>query len=289
MAMNEQERLVSDQINEKTASLREVDLQTAKLIGVLDAYRELSEEVGGDPVDALVNGIQCAIKEAGVITPAEVFLHGMAYAQHLLLPQSLYGGDYGRLVRPVWGRISIYDRPEVFLRQYRQVRPEVGHLFAAHWCQSEVRNGGFRQFFGNSTGVLAPEAVEGFRAIGLPECAELLAEAMRYFGVPYPRERVERQTRLSELTGECDSFAELNARFGRRWSGLAGPGWPMPTRGDSGLDPVPRKSAADPRVQWPVGSPSPPSRSRHASGNPIRPGSPGPTNHRPKEHWNRGP
>ena len=88
MAMNEQERLVSDQVNEETASLRAVDLQTAKLIGVLDAYRKLSEEAGGDPVDALVAGIECAIKEAGVVTPTEVFLHGMAYAQHLLRPDS---------------------------------------------------------------------------------------------------------------------------------------------------------------------------------------------------------
>jgi hypothetical protein len=201
--MNEQERLVSDQM----------DPQTAKLIDILDSYRERFEKAGGDPADALVTGIEYAVKKAGVITFAEAFIHGMVYAQHLLLPQSLYGGDYGRLVEPVWGKISTSDRPEVFRRQYRQVRPEVGHLFAAHWCQSEVRNGGFYQFFWNSTGVLAPEAVEGFRAIGLPGCAELLAEAMRYFGVPYPRERVARQTRLSELPGECDSFAELNARF----------------------------------------------------------------------------
>jgi hypothetical protein len=208
--MNEQERLVSDQINGETATLHAVDPQTAKLIGALDSYRERFEEAGGDPGDALVTGIEYALKEAGVINPAEVFLHGMAYAQHHLRPDSDCGGSYWRLVGPVWGKISIYEGPEVFLRQYRQVRPEVGHLFAAHWCQSEVRYDGFYQFFWISTGVLAPEAVEGFRAIGLPGCAELLAEAMRYFGVPYPRERVER---LSELAGECDPFTELDARF----------------------------------------------------------------------------
>jgi hypothetical protein len=86
--MNEQERLASDQINEGTASPHAVDPQAAKLIAILDSYRKLFEEAGGDPVDALVTGIDCAIKEAGVITPAEVFLHGMAYAQHLLRPDS---------------------------------------------------------------------------------------------------------------------------------------------------------------------------------------------------------
>ncbi len=50
--MNEQERLVSDQM----------DPQTAKLIGVLDSYRELFEKTGGDPVEALVNGIEYALE-----------------------------------------------------------------------------------------------------------------------------------------------------------------------------------------------------------------------------------
>src|SRR5512135_36821 len=84
MAMDEPESQASDQINEETATLHAVDPQTAKLIGALDSYRERFEEAGGDPADALVTGIEYALKEAGVITPAKVFLHGMAYSQHHL-------------------------------------------------------------------------------------------------------------------------------------------------------------------------------------------------------------
>lgn len=81
--------------------------------------------------------------------------------------------DYGTLVEPVLLPLdqSWYEGPEEFVRQFRRVRPEVGHLYAAHWCQSEVRNGGFHQFFSNTTGLLAPEALEGFRAIGAVEWA----------------------------------------------------------------------------------------------------------------------
>jgi hypothetical protein len=127
------------------------------------------------------------------------------------------GDRYGSLVKPVWGSISIYDGPETFLRQFRAVRPEVGHLFAAHWCQSEVRNGGLHQFFSNSTGVLAPEALEGFRAMGLSEWADILAEAMRFFGSPYPRQQSDRLERLAGQRGrrreEWDPFDRLDDRF----------------------------------------------------------------------------
>jgi Domain of unknown function (DUF4375) len=127
------------------------------------------------------------------------------------------GERYWQLVEPVWSEISIYDGPREFLRQFRRVRPEAGHLFAAHWCQSEVRNGGFHQFFSNSTGVLAPEAVAAFRAIGLEEWASLLREAMRFFGESYPREQDKRRELLATVPGnkreEWDPFYALDKRF----------------------------------------------------------------------------
>lgn len=106
---------------------------------------------------------------------------------------------YWALVEPVWDSIDIYGGPDAFLRQYAAVRPiEAAHLFAAHWCQSEVCNGGFAQFFYNPTGVLAPEALEAFRLIGLHEWADSLQEAMRPFGTPYPRDNAARQHVLDQ-------------------------------------------------------------------------------------------
>ena len=91
--------------------------------------------------------------------------------------------SYWSLVEPVWLPLnrSWDDGPEEFVRRFRSIRPEIAHLYAAHWCQSEVCNGGLHQFFSNTTGLLAPEALEGFRAIGASEWAEILAEAMKVF------------------------------------------------------------------------------------------------------------
>ena len=127
------------------------------------------------------------------------------------------GTAYWKVVEPVWERIDIYRSPERFLETYSAAGTKAARLFAVHFCQSEVRNGGFHQFFGNSTGVLAPEAVEGFRSIGMPDAAEILERAMAWFGETYPRERQLRQALLESVAGEqreeWDPFYALDDPF----------------------------------------------------------------------------
>ncbi|WP_164512740.1 DMP19 family protein [Caulobacter vibrioides] len=127
---------------------------------------------------------------------------------------------YWALVDPYWDAVSIYDGPEVFLAGFSAVPTPSKHLLATHWLQSEVHNGGFSQFFSNSTGVLAPEAVAGFRAIGMPRSADLVEEAMAWLGPSYPRDRDERNDALDafeEAHGvdhgpECD-VCSADSRF----------------------------------------------------------------------------
>ena len=99
--------------------------------------------------------------------------------------------------------ISIYEGPEVFLRDYSAATEVHQHIFAAYWFQAEFLNGGLTQFFGNSTGVLAPEAVEAYKAMNLPLLAAKLQESIDLFGYPYPRERELREAKL-------EAFAENN-------------------------------------------------------------------------------
>ena len=124
---------------------------------------------------------------------------------------------YWQAVEPIWGVVSIYDGPTVFLEQFGKVTLAQGYLFAAHWCQSEVCNGGFHQFFTNPTGVLAPEAAAGYKALGMPECARVVAEAMAFFVTPYPRGQEMRIAALRQVPGETreewDPFYELDDRF----------------------------------------------------------------------------
>lgn len=139
---------------------------------------------------------------------------------------------YWRHVEPIWDAVSIYDGPDTFLRQFSQIPEHAGNLFAVHWCISEVCNGGFHQFFSNSTGVLAPEAAAGFRAIGMPETAAVVEQAMGRLPTPYIRDREDRQEALDgldpeDLDKEDDSvspFDDLDDRFYSLYSSENG-GW----------------------------------------------------------------
>lgn len=124
-----------------------------------------------------------------------------------------------RVIEPYGDLVDIYGDPEEFLTGFGLVPPPAGHLLTVWWCHSEVCNGGFHQFFGNSTGVLVPEALVGYRSIGLVRCAEIVDTAIRMFGESYPRDRKSRLTRLSDLKGkgdtrkEWDPFYELDDRY----------------------------------------------------------------------------
>lgn len=114
---------------------------------------------------------------------------------------------YWSIVGPVWDAIDIYSGPEVFRQTFSSAPRASALLFAAHFCQSEICNGGFHQFFWNSTGVLAPEAVEGFREIGQAQVAALLEKGISLFGNAYPRDRKERQEHLEQIpTSSLDAL-----------------------------------------------------------------------------------
>lgn len=126
---------------------------------------------------------------------------------------------YFEALEPHWDRISIYDGPETFLRQFADAPRFVQTIFAAHVCQAEVCNGGFHQFFNNSSGVLAPEAVEAFRSLGMPQVAEVVATAMALLGDEFPRDREKRLLKLSQLassgTAEQEPFDAEEREFYR--------------------------------------------------------------------------
>jgi Domain of unknown function (DUF4375) len=119
--------------------------------------------------------------------------------------------SYWDLIEREWDEINIYDGPEVFLETFGKAPQKAGLLYAAHFSQSEICNGGFDQFFFNSTGVLAPEAVRGFRAIGQNQIADLLENAMSKFGKEYPRDRVRRQDLRTALGDRA--FDKLDEEF----------------------------------------------------------------------------
>jgi hypothetical protein len=120
--------------------------------------------------------------------------------------------NYWDLIEHAHNTVNICDGPDVFLREFAALAEPERHLLAAHWFYSEHTNGGLHQFFANPTGVLAPEAVIGLRAIGLPGVADLLQEAMDRAATPYPRGRAERAAIIGSWPDPM-SFEDIEDRM----------------------------------------------------------------------------
>lgn len=124
-----------------------------------------------------------------------------------------------RLIEPFLDAVEIHDGPARFLNDLAPLPTAAQHLFAIRWCDHEICNGGLHQFFSNSTGVLAPEAVAGYCAVGLLDCANLVQAAVDQFRPSYPRERSERQKILQTLRrpgktrDEWDPFGDLDRQY----------------------------------------------------------------------------
>ena len=123
---------------------------------------------------------------------------------------------YWEKVEPYWQDLPTDDRA-AYLRYLDRMPVSARVLLTTHWVYSEVCNGGLHQLFTNSTGVVVPEAIAGFRSMALPELAAIVTEAARFFGEPFPRDqagRIEALERYDDTdSGDWNPFVELDDRF----------------------------------------------------------------------------
>jgi hypothetical protein len=119
--------------------------------------------------------------------------------------------SYWKHIKMAFDQTSIYDGAATFHREFTQLPEYIGDLLAAHWMLSEISNGGFHQFFANPTGVLAPEAAQGFTRMGHLEVGELIRRAMAHFGDVYPCEQDDRELFLKSHGPEL--FEPLEQRL----------------------------------------------------------------------------
>jgi hypothetical protein len=117
----------------------------------------------------------------------------------------------------VWYEQPVSEDPAVFLKWFDDLSETQKVLFPTHWLCAEVYNGGFHQYFSNSTGLHAPEAVVGFRALNLDDIADIVERAIAVFGKDYPRDRTTREEFLDAIEGddisEWNPFFELDDEF----------------------------------------------------------------------------
>ena len=87
-------------------------------------------------------------------------------------------------------------------------------LISIDWCQKEIRNGGFRQLFENSTGNLVPWAIEGFALVGANQFGKIVGNAAELLGPTYPMSGAARKRRLQSIDKKSkDKLAKLDDAF----------------------------------------------------------------------------
>lgn len=68
----------------------------------------------------------------------------------------------------------------------RRLSPGLRAIYTTHALESEVLGGGFNQYFWNSNGALADEALAGLRRIGASKHAAILEEAIQLWRAEQP-------------------------------------------------------------------------------------------------------
>ncbi len=124
--------------------------------------------------------------------------------------ETLSEDDSFALIEPVWWVGDIYGSVNDYEESLAQFSTPQRYLFAMHWYMSEVNNGGHDQFYFNSTGIVWPDALSGFEAIGLDEAVNIIQETIARLGNQPSRDRYERQDQLDRSSAD---FTDLDDRF----------------------------------------------------------------------------
>lgn len=93
-------------------------------------------------------------------------------------------------------------------QQPNLLNPYERTIFVTQELEMEVNNGGFWQFFDNSSGQFANEIVEAFTKIGAHKTAEICKKAVAAFGQDIPVDWDERRAFLDRVPASVSSILE---------------------------------------------------------------------------------
>ncbi|HEX4004639.1 MAG TPA: DUF4375 domain-containing protein [Acidobacteriaceae bacterium] len=121
---------------------------------------------------------------------------------------------FGEFIKPNWNKfVGHWESRAAYLADIGEIPRPAVVLMACQFCQSEICNGGFLQLFSNSTGMVVPEAIEGFQALGMPATAALIRDAASCVGSPYPRDRDARHRAMAALSKLDSDLSALDDLF----------------------------------------------------------------------------
>ncbi len=200
---------------------RSIGFALAASFFLVTACRGRSCEQGSAPQEvAPAASVQKTIRDLGA--PPSECLDGPSDAKRLarlnpvdagfdpdpneLLPQAALATLDDRVLVPeVATRIS-YKALE---RGRRSLSPAERTIYLAYWLKSEVANGGFAQFFFNSSGDCASLTAAAAREIGAEDVAVIVERAIAKF--PGGRPAEDRSTRWRQMDGINDASTAWRA------------------------------------------------------------------------------
>ena len=122
--------------------------------------------------------------------------------------EAIANGDSWAVIQPVWWSASIYNGPAAYDNDLQKFSEAQKFVFAIRWYVAEVKNGGHKQFYSNSTGMVWEDARDGFEAIGLPRAATIVRISADRLGGNPSRDRQERSDQLQRESPDFDDCDE---------------------------------------------------------------------------------
>lgn len=124
---------------------------------------------------------------------------------------STYFGEYCKVIGSIREELNAIDPQTDWIELLSEKRRVV--LAADEW-ESEVNNGGFDQFYVNSSGDYANVVPESLRTLGRPDVAELVERANAQFPGGVPPHRAARLAQMDRLPESArKAWHELDTRF----------------------------------------------------------------------------
>lgn len=98
--------------------------------------------------------------------------------------------------------------------EFMQLAPKVQVAYCLHRFEAEVNNGGFHQFFSNSTGEYVAETIQALVEIGATKTSELLKRAVSIgFPAGYPKDASQYETSVADFDDVVDELDALDQEF----------------------------------------------------------------------------
>ena len=89
------------------------------------------------------------------------------------------------------------------------------YVYAVEGMVREVNNGGWSQFFGNSSGALADDLVPALKAMGAVAGVSIAERAVKIFGKPKSLSEEDRNAHLAKITGDYEEqlWGDLDGEY----------------------------------------------------------------------------